>query len=1161
MIALTIVCCVAVLISSILLYNAEIDTAMNKKLSVAENVVENELEEMFLRANFAAHTMATNSELAEALISKDKERLRSVALGLDAMAQLDYCTVLDEEGTVLVRTNDLDTYGDNAAHLPHIKEALAGRKTVNIMRGVTIRFSISAGAPIYDDDMNLIGLVSFGIRLDTQEFVDKLKSISGAEISVFIGDERIATTAHGEDAYYATGVKADSEISERVMAGETVTANIKPFGRDALATYLPLYGADDNFIGMMSVGLFTAEETSKKIQFIINGIMITLVVLGICILIALRLSRIIDQQLNKAHTHTVQAMEQMQEREEELARVNEEKELQLVLLNTVVKATKIALWNADINTNDPLNPDTEVIWSDDFKKMLGFSKEDEFPDVFSTWIGLLHPEDNERVLTAFARHLLDTTGQTPFNIEYRLKKKNGEYAYYYAAGEAIRDENGTAVQVVGALMDITETKNLHINLENERATLQMMFDSSPDHIFCKDMNFKYTRCNKTLLKHHGITKEKLIGKDDETGLGVPANIAEEYRVSDRAVIAERKAHVYEERVPASDGTVRLFETNKVPLMLNGKPVGVMGVARDITERKEMEEAAQSANRSKTLFLANMSHEIRTPMNSIIGFSELAQDDDISAKTRNYLINIQDSAEWLLKIINDILDISKIESGKIEFESIPFSLPDVFAHCQAAIMPKITEKGIMLYCYAEPSVGKRLLGDPVRLRQVIMNLLSNAVKFTTAGTVKFLASITDAEESSVTIQFEVKDSGIGMTPEQIDKIFKPFAQADDSITRRFGGTGLGLTITNSIIELMGGNLVVESTPGIGSRFSFELEFDLIDDSEMPDRKIVINEFEKPNFKGEVLVCEDNSLNRQVVYDHLERVGIKAELASNGKEGVDIVANRLKNNQKPFDLIFMDIHMPVMDGLDAAAKIAELGIKTPIVALTANIMTNDLELYRKSGMYDTIGKPYTTQELWRCLAKYIPVDSYTIIDKRRQAADESKALKLMKTNFVKNNRTTFNDIISAADKGDIKIAHRLAHTLKSNAGQLGEKALQSAAAEVEALLAGGENQLRFKHLNNLEKELNLVLEELAPLLNESKAAESLKNVDIEKALELVEMLEPLLKNRDTRCIKLLDELSSMPETEELVMQIEGFRFKKALESLKSLKEKLVSLDGEE
>jgi signal transduction histidine kinase len=199
--------------------------------------------------------------------------------------------------------------------------------------------------------------------------------------------------------------------------------------------------------------------------------------------------------------------------------------------------------------------------------------------------------------------------------------------------------------------------------------------------------------------------------------------------------------------------------------------------------KNAAEKAKAANRSKSAFLANMSHEIRTPMNSIIGFSELAQDDDISLKTRDYLIKIQKNSEWLLQIINDILDISKIESGKMELESIPFDLHEAFAACRTVIMPKAIEKGLAMHFYAEPSVGKRLYGDPTRLRQVLVNLLSNAVKFTNSGMIKMLAAITNVDADRVTMYFEVKDSGIGMTPEQMGRIFDQFTQGESGTTRK------------------------------------------------------------------------------------------------------------------------------------------------------------------------------------------------------------------------------------------------------------------------------------------------------------------------------------------------------------------------------------------
>jgi len=386
-------------------------------------------------------------------------------------------------------------------------------------------------------------------------------------------------------------------------------------------------------------------------------------------------------------------------------------------------------------------------------------------------------------------------------------------------------------------------------------------------------------------------------------------------------------------------------------------------------------AAESANSSKSIFLANMSHEIRTPMNSIMGFAELAMDGNIAPKTKDYLEKIHQNSEWLLQIINDILDISKIESGKMELERIPFDIHELFASCRTLVMPKAVEKGIMLHFYAEPSVGKRPLGDPTRLRQVFVNLLSNAIKFTHSGMVKLLSDIVSTGENVLTMHFEIKDSGIGITSEQIEKIFDPFTQAETGTNRKYGGSGLGLAITKNIVEMMGGKLLVDSVPGVGSKFYFNLTFETITvtEEEKLEKKLMFKEIKKPSFEGEVLVCEDNEMNQFVICEHLKRVGLKTVVADNGKTGVDMIKQRIKNNEKLFDLIFMDMHMPVMDGFEASEAITKLNVDIPMVAMTANVMAEDIEVYNASGIHDCLGKPFASQELWRCLLKYFkPLD---------------------------------------------------------------------------------------------------------------------------------------------------------------------------------------------
>jgi signal transduction histidine kinase/CheY-like chemotaxis protein len=508
--------------------------------------------------------------------------------------------------------------------------------------------------------------------------------------------------------------------------------------------------------------------------------------------------------------------------------------------------------------------------------------------------------------------------------------------------------------------------------------------------------------------------------------------------------------------------------------------------KHLQETEAALEMSKAVSKSKSVFQARMSNEIQTPLSHIIGFSEMALDED-AQKTKEYLGNIRKNADWMLQTINDILDISKIESGEMSLKKIPFDLHELFASCRTLIMPKAVEKGILLHFYAEPSVGKKPVGDPVRLRQIFINLLSNAVKFTNAGMVKLVSDIISIDDKSITIHFEIKDSGVGMTSEQIAVIFEPFLQPEVSM-RKYGGTGLGLPITKSIIEMMGGKLFIDSTPGVGSRFSFDLTFDTLDASmdDISQNRNVMKDIEKPLFEGEVLICEDDFMKQEVIREHLTRVGLKTEIVENGLLGVEMVKRRVNKDEKLFDLILMDVHMPVMDGLEAAIEIIKLGVKTPIIALTANIMTDEIDTYKAQGISDCIGKPFTSQELWRCLLKYLTPVNGTESNKRIQIEAELEAdlefKKSLEKYFVKTNINKYEEICKSLEDGDIKQAHRLVHALKGNAGQIGKQALQSAAVTVELQLTNETNTVTPEHMAVLKNELDLVLTELKPRLNE-------------------------------------------------------------------------------
>jgi len=584
-------------------------------------------------------------------------------------------------------------------------------------------------------------------------------------------------------------------------------------------------------------------------------------------------------------------------------------------------------------------------------------------------------------------------------------------------------------------------------------------------------------------------------------------------------------------------------------------------------KKDLEAAqenSKAAHYSKSAFLANMSHEVRTPMNSILGFSELAYDSEASPRTKDYLKKIKINAEWLLQIINDILDISKIESGKMELEIVPFDMHELFTSCRTLVMPKAVEKGIMLHFYAEPSIGRKPLGDPTRLRQVFVNLLTNAIKFANTGMVKLLSDVVNMDDHSIIMHFEVKDSGIGMTAEQITKIFDPFTQAEAGTTRKYGGTGLGLAITRNIIEKMGGTLKVESTPGVGSKFSFDVTFQTISvtEEEKYEKRLLLKEIVKPNFQGEVLLCEDNTMNQIVFTEHLARVGIKTIVAENGRIGVNYVKERIRKGEKLFDLIFMDIHMPVLDGLDATQEIIALNIGIPIVAITANIMTDDLEIYNKSGMQSCLSKPFTSQELWRCLLNYFkPLDDPDLQDEDEEEQNNKETpdfefLMSLKLLFIKNNKNKFEEIVKAIEEDNIKDAHRMAHSLKSNSGQIGLTSLQRAATDVENHLKDNINLATNDQLSLLNKELNKAITQLKEQLAQNPSKDNNYTaqdwMDIKSTRELLNKLKPMLRSGNTESLTLVSSLHRIPVNDEitadlkskLIQQIEDFEFEAAI-----------------
>jgi len=497
----------------------------------------------------------------------------------------------------------------------------------------------------------------------------------------------------------------------------------------------------------------------------------------------------------------------------------------------------------------------------------------------------------------------------------------------------------------------------------QHATLESLINSIPDPISYRDTNGVYLGCNGAFSELTGKPASEIIGRtarevtDLERGTWIEQKDAE--------VLASLQKSSCETWVTYPDGRSALFDSARSPLRdRDGHVLGILTIAREITQRKRQEEEssrakeiAEEATRMKSDFLANMSHEIRTPMNAIIGLSNLALKTALAPRQRDYLVKVQAAGQHLLGVINDILDFSKVEAGKLDLEHTEFPLEKLLDNTANLISEKSHAKGLELVFEVAPDVPRNLVGDSLRLGQILLNYANNAVKFTDKGKIIIAVRASERTEKEVLLHFRVQDTGIGLTGEQMSRLFQSFSQADASTTRRFGGTGLGLAICKRLAELMGGEVGVESEPGKGSTFWFTARLGI---GAAGRRELV----PVPDLRGRrALVVDDSANARAVIMDMLEDMTFLATEASSGPAAVDEV-RRAANEGRPYDIVYLDWRMPEMDGMATARRIKSLGLASPpiLMIVTAYGREEMLKEARSVGIDHVLIKPVNASLLF-------------------------------------------------------------------------------------------------------------------------------------------------------------------------------------------------------
>ena len=765
-------------------------------------------------------------------------------------------------------------------------------------------------------------------------------------------------------------------------------------------------------------------------------------------------------------------------------------------LSMVVQATKIGLWDMDIINDDLTNPTNAFNWSDEFRQMLGYTNEIDFPNLLGSWIDRLHPEDRERTLEQAVRHILDKTGNTPYDTEYRLKRKNGEYGYFRAYGGTYKDDDGNTRKIAGSLIDITKEKNI----------LEDMY-------------------------------------------------------------------------------------------------------------KQKNEAF-AANKAKSDFLAKISHEIRTPLNAIIGITQIQlQKQEIKEEYSEALMKIYDSGRSLLAIINDILDLSKLETGKMELQPLEYSMPSLIHDSVQLNILQIGSKPIEFILDINENIPQKLIGDELRIKQILNNLLSNAIKYTQKGHIKLsithfepAVSLTLSDDNvpkashplipkfkfsthnsllahskslhvggggsktpysqlkTVFLKIVVEDTGQGMKQEDCEKLFSEYLRFNIKANRDTEGTGIGLNITKNLVELMEGSIDVESKYGVGSTFTVQIKQTIRENT--PIGKELVEQLQTFSFirkrqkeaikikhnsmpNGKILIVDDVETNLYVAEGLMQPYHLQIDKATSGEK----VLEKIKKGNV-YDIIFMDHMMPNMDGIETTLILRSMGYTGVIVALTANAIAGNAEMFKEKGFDDFISKPIDVGLLDTVLHTYIPDDNQNPVNKSQPDISTTKINPKLLEIFIKDAKKAVITLKETLKSEDIKLFTVSAHAMKSALLNIKENEMSQKAADLEK--AGLKGDLAFitenteSFVQNLENLINKLLPsipsnvepELASVLTGKEERGIINNSELDQdSAYLIEKLQIIQSAcddyNDALIFSTLEDLRKNQYSQDIVSRLEDIK----------------------